>query len=201
MLNYLLFDIRKCSLLSAEICYTDVIQGGFFKINFVCRYWTYVPEKWLSVMTISNICINTTLIVSWSARSLETCPFQLRMEIVKYHKKKAVGHISSSVFQIQKNVDRLDKLQVNTQTDQSREVDPNQTKSLDLKVPAFHRHLDPDPKISAGPICTKGWIKTMSKSPSFSSLSLSSEDVWIWNQVWKSLLTSFSSWVVVHTST
>lgn len=120
---------------------------------------------------------HATLIISWSAGSFETCQFQLRIGIVKYHKKKAVGHISSSVFQIQKNVDRLDKLQVNTQTVQSRAVDPKQTKSLDLKVPAFHRHLDADPKSSVGPICTKGWIKTMSKSPCFSSSSLSSEDV------------------------
>lgn len=119
----------------------------------------------------------------------------------KKKKKKAVGHISSSVFQIQKNMDRLDKLQVNTQTVQSREVDPNQTKSPDLKVPTFHRHLDPDPKISVGPICTKGWIKIVSKSPFFSSSSLSSEGVWIWNQVWTSLLTSFFSWVVGHSWT
>lgn len=55
-LNYVLFDIRKCSSLSVEICYTDLMQGRFFKSNFVRCCWTYVPEKWLSIRTISNIC-------------------------------------------------------------------------------------------------------------------------------------------------
>ena len=57
MLNYLLFDIRKCSLLSVEICCAVFTQGGFFKINFVCHCWMCVPEKWLSITAICKICV------------------------------------------------------------------------------------------------------------------------------------------------
>ena len=79
---------------------------------------------------------------------------------------------------LKKNVDKLDKFQVNTQTVQSREVDPNQTESLDLKAPAFHRLLDPGPKTSAGPVCTKGWTKAVTKSPFCAPSSWSSEGDW-----------------------
>lgn len=76
-----------------------------------------------------------TLIVSWSARSFEACRlhffFLLRIKIVKYHKRDSWSHFQLS-FPDSKNVDKLDNLQVNTQTVQSTEVDPNQTKSLDL---------------------------------------------------------------------
>lgn len=64
------------------------------------------------------------------------------------------------IFPDSKIVDKLDNLQVNTQTVQSTEVDPNQTESLDLRAPVFHWHLSPDPKISVGPIIYKGVKQT-----------------------------------------
>lgn len=51
MLNSLLFDIRKCSLVSAEICYTDLIQGDFFlkKITlYAAIEHVYLKNDWAS---------------------------------------------------------------------------------------------------------------------------------------------------------
>lgn len=110
-------------------------------------------------------CYQPTLIVGRSASSFETCRlhflflFLLRIEIVKYHKRYSYSNFQLS-FPDSKNVDKLDNLQVNTQTVQSTEVDPNRIKSLDLKAPAFHWCLGPDPKIPLDPIVYKGMNQT-----------------------------------------
>lgn len=106
-------------------------------------------------------CYQPTLIVSWRARRFETCRlhflFLLRTENLT-QKRQLVTF--SAQFSRSKNADKLDNLQVNTWTVQSTEVDPNQTGSLDLKDPAFHWCLGPDPKISVSPIVYKGMKQT-----------------------------------------
>lgn len=109
-------------------------------------------------------CYQPTLIDSWSARSFETCRlhflFLLGTEILT---QKRQSYFQLSFLDVDKNVDKLDNLQVNTQTVQSTEVDPNQIGSLDIKAPVFHWCLGPDPKISVGPIVYKAMKQTQAQ--------------------------------------